>query len=215
MPDLTTHIVDINLVQQDPANARLHSFEQLEYIAKSLERFKQQKPIVVDKNNVIIAGNGTHIAARDLLHWDKIAVVYSELSAEEARAFGIADNQIPLQAEWDLTILTKHIQDIADWEPDLDWKMLGFEQGDIDPVLNGEEFTATPIDFPEDAPLEPNSKPGMGKPIRLTEEMREIIDQAINIVRIQEDDYTMTEGRAIELIAADFIAGARATTATI
>ncbi|CAN5204140.1 hypothetical protein BH09PAT1_BH09PAT1_1500 [soil metagenome] len=46
-------------------------YTRLKYIAASLQRFKQQKPIVVGSDNVIIADNGTHLAAK-LLNWEAI-----------------------------------------------------------------------------------------------------------------------------------------------
>jgi len=201
--------VGIDTVHQDPENARLHSPKQLEYIAASLDRFGQQKPIIINKDNVIIAGNGTHLAARDILGWKMISVVVTNLTVEEARAFGIADNQLATQSEWDLDVLSKHIQDMAEWNPMQDWKAIGFERDDIDPVIdaNKEDASNALQDFltgEKDA----EEKPEMGKPIKLTYDQRELIDQAVNLIRMQEQDYKMSEGRCLELLSADFISGA-------
>ena len=50
--------------------------------------------------------------------------------------------------------------------------------------------------------------PKMGRPVRVTKEQRQTIDQAVHTLRQQEGDLNISEGRALELIAADFIAGA-------
>lgn len=49
----------------------------------------------------------------------------------------------------------------------------------------------------------------LAKPIQVTEENRETIDRAIRFVREDEEDETITEGRALELVCADFLAGAK------
>lgn len=208
MKNLNAVTVGINTVHQDPDNARLHSQKQLEYIAASLERFGQQKPIVINKDNIIIAGNGTHLAARDILGWKTISVVTTDLSPEEARAFGIADNQLATQSEWDLDVLSKHIQDMAEWNPMQDWKAIGFERDDIEPVIEAEEEDAS--NALQDYLTNENQvqeKPESGKPIKVTYEQRELIDEAISLIRMQEQDYKMSEGRCLELLCADFIAG--------
>jgi len=49
-----------------PKNARKHSDKNIKVIANSLKQCGQQKPIVIDINNVVIAGNGTLEAAKSL-----------------------------------------------------------------------------------------------------------------------------------------------------
>ena len=53
-------------LSEDPANARTHSERNIDAIVASLRRFGQQKPIVVDSNGVVRAGNGTLVAAKAL-----------------------------------------------------------------------------------------------------------------------------------------------------
>jgi len=82
----------ISELKNDPANARKHSPRNLKAIRDSLDVFGQQKPIVVDARGVVIAGNGTLEAARDL-GWDEIDVAVTDLDPAHAQAFGIADNR--------------------------------------------------------------------------------------------------------------------------
>lgn len=202
-------LVDIDSVLQDPENARLHSPDQLKYIAASLRRFSQQKPIVVGTDNIIIAGNGTHQAAKEILNWKQILIIRSELSMEEARAYGIADNQIPTQAEWDVESLSKHLKDMAEWNPMQDWNAIGFEDNIIDPIVDNEEESDTTLtDFLDGKDFkQKEDKAVMAKPIKVTAEQWEVIDQAINIVKLQTEDMKMTAGRALELMSADWLAG--------
>ena len=88
----------------DPANARKHNERNILAIRASLQRFGQQKPIVVDSSNVVRAGNGTLEAARTL-GWDAIEAVVSDLKGSEATAYAIADNRTAELAEWDDEVL--------------------------------------------------------------------------------------------------------------
>lgn len=212
MKELSAELVGIDTVFQDPKNARTHSQKQLESIAASLERFGLQKPIVVDKNNIIIAGNGTHLAARDVLGWKEISVVKSGLSAEEARAYGIADNQLATHSEWNFDSLAEHIKDLSEWNPTQDWTALGFDDSVIRPIIEADladaENAAALADFLENKPEPDDDAPIMAKPIKVTEEQWDVISQAINIIKLQVGDYKISAGRALELLAAEFLSGA-------
>ena len=105
--------VPIDTLHPDPANVRLHSERNLEAIKASLARFGQQKPIVVGKNNVVIAGNGTMQAATEL-GWTNIQIVRSELEGSDATAFAIADNRTAELAEWDEEKLASALASIED-----------------------------------------------------------------------------------------------------
>ena len=103
--------VSIDSLVEDAKNARTHSRKNLNAIKASLNKFGQQKPIIIDINNVVVAGNGTLAAAR-ALGWPELDCVRTELSDEEARAFAIADNRTAELAEWDEEILTETLLDL-------------------------------------------------------------------------------------------------------
>lgn len=92
--------VPCDTLSLDPANLRKHSRKNLDAIKASLRRFGQQKPIVVDAKGIVLAGNGTLTAAKEL-GWKEIQIVRTELSGTQATAFGIADNRSAELAEWD------------------------------------------------------------------------------------------------------------------
>lgn len=120
--------VPIDTVHQDPRNARQHSPRNLEVIARSLERFGQQRPIVVGRaSRVIYAGSGTHAAALSL-GWDAIAVAWSDLTGEEAIAYGIADNCSNELSDWDNETLTQLIDSLED---PLLLDVIGFDEPEI------------------------------------------------------------------------------------
>jgi DNA modification methylase len=98
--DILPLAVPIDSLQLDPANLRTHGPRSIEGVAKSLERFGQTKPIVVDAAGVVIAGNGTLEAARRL-GWTRLAVVRADLVGEERTAYAIADNRTAELSAWD------------------------------------------------------------------------------------------------------------------
>ena len=120
-------IIDLHL---DPANARKHNDKNLSAIAASLKKFGQQKPIVIDKNNVVIAGNGTLEAAKSL-KWEKINAVRTDLKGTEAIAFALADNKTAELAEWDDDILSKTLESLL--TEGFDIQEVGFDLGSNEP----------------------------------------------------------------------------------
>lgn len=105
-------MVAVEHLSEDPANARKRSQDALDTIVASLRRFGQQKPIVIDCNNVVRAGNGTLQAAR-ILGWQEIAAYRSTLTGAEMAAYAIADNRTAELAEWDEEILAATLQGLA------------------------------------------------------------------------------------------------------
>lgn len=111
--------IKIESLSFDSKNARSHSEENLKAIAYSLETFGQRKPIVISKDKIVIAGNGTLQAAKNL-GWEKIEVVQipEDWSDEMITAFAVADNRTAELAEWDTEALTAALEaiDLPDFE---------------------------------------------------------------------------------------------------
>ena len=93
-------IVSLGSLSLDPANVRKHGQKNLDAIKASLRKFGQQKPIVVDAKGIVLAGNGTLTAAKEL-GWTEIQIVRTALAGVDATAFAIADNRSAELAEWD------------------------------------------------------------------------------------------------------------------
>jgi len=149
--DLSVSVVATEVLVLDPRNARTHGRRNLEAIQASLSQFGQRRPLVVTGEMMVVAGNGTLEAAR-ALGWTEIAVtvVPSEWSAEQARAYALADNRTAELASWDEDVLLETLTelDLAGWDMDV----LGFEPPDR---LSG----IIEDDVPE-PPDEPVTRPG-------------------------------------------------------
>ena len=129
----------------DPRNARTHSRENIEAIKESLQRFGQQKPIVIDSKDTVIAGNGTLQAALEL-GWEKIQVVRSDLDAKQLEAFALADNRTAELAGWDEEILLSILEDIPQ-----EMESLGFDADFLEALSEASRHLD---DFDEDPEVE-------------------------------------------------------------
>ena len=131
-------------------NARTHSKRQVAQIARSIEEFGFNNPVLVDAKNKIIAGHGRVEAARSLGLETVPAIRLEHLSETQLRAYVIADNRLAELAGWDQEMLAIELQGLIDLLPDFDVTLTGFEMGDIDVLLRGIETTDGDRPDPDD-----------------------------------------------------------------
>jgi len=105
-------------------NARTHSEEQVAQIAASIKEWGWTVPVLVDEAGGIIAGHGRVLAARKL-GLDTVPVMVAAGWPEaKKRAYLIADNKLPLNADWDLDLLKLELGELKD--SDFDLSLIGF-----------------------------------------------------------------------------------------
>ena len=115
------------------ANSRTHSDAQVAQIAASIKEFGWTNPILIDGDNTIIAGHGRLLAARKLGMESVPAIVLDHPSKAQQRALVIADNQLALNAGWDMDMLKAEIEDLK--LDDFDLGLLGFDDKFLDGLL--------------------------------------------------------------------------------
>lgn len=99
--------------------------EAVKYVAASIREFGFKVPIVIDRNNVIVAGHTRYKAAQELGLKDVPCIVADDLTDEQVRAFRLADNKVSDYSIWDNKLLLEELNDIGD---DL---FTGFDDGDV------------------------------------------------------------------------------------
>lgn len=117
-------------------NARTHSPEQVAQIVASIREFGFTNPILVDGSDGILAGHGRLAAAKDMGLAEVPVIVLDHLSAEQRRAYIIADNRLALNAGWDTELL--QIEVAALNLADFDLTLLGFDEDRIASLLDPE-----------------------------------------------------------------------------
>ena len=98
MSELQIEYLPLGSLTAYKRNARTHSKKQLRQIADSIESFGFTNPILLDNANMILAGHG-RVAAAKLLGLSEVPCVrLDDLTAEQKRAYVIADNKLALNA---------------------------------------------------------------------------------------------------------------------
>lgn len=142
----------ITSLKPSPRNARTHSKAQIEQVAASIEEFGFTNPVLIDETKTILAGHG-RVEAAKLLGFKKVPVVRIEhMSAEQKRAYVIADNQLALNAGWDEALLAMEFEALSELEFDI--SLVGFEMGEVDRIISN---------FTEIEPAEENTVPAVSE----------------------------------------------------
>lgn len=193
--------VPLDELVPDDRNARTHGEKNMAAIMGSLATFGQVEPIVIGRDRRVIGGNG-RLEAMRRLGWSECRIVEVDFDDEKQRALALALNRTGELAGWDMERLAEQTEFLADTGFDLG--TIGWSEADLAPVwagdFSGADGTAT--EGREDG--ETNERVHS---IRLTLEQREVFNRAAFKVREQTGDHEMTDGRVLELIAADFLAG--------
>ncbi len=99
-----------------PKNAKKHPINQLRAVAKSIQEFGWQQPIVVDKNGVIIVGHGRWEAYKkfkDEFKLKKPEIKIAHLTKEQAKAYRLADNKLN-ESDWDMDLVIEELKELDD-----------------------------------------------------------------------------------------------------
>lgn len=153
---MQTQRVKIETLTLDPANVRRHPAKNLDSIKASLTRFGQQRPVLVNDKGIIIAGNGTVMAAK-ALGWDHINIVRTALQGSEATAYAIADNRTAELAEWDDDALAQQLAALQIEDAELA-RAAGFTEKEI--AALAEATVEVQEDEVPEPPADPITKPG-------------------------------------------------------
>jgi DNA modification methylase len=142
-----------------PTNPRIHSPEQIEQIARSIQQFGFVNPILVGDDHQIIAGEGRFRAAVALKMREIPVVVLRHLSDVQRRALAIADNRLAQNAGWDEQRLREQLVSLRDEEFNLD--LLGFDEQELARHLPDEDTAGlTDEDETPAFPISPVTRSG-------------------------------------------------------
>lgn len=102
-------------------NPRLND-ETVEYVKNSIKEFGFKVPIVIDKDNIIIAGHTRIKASKELGIKDIPCIIADDLTEEQVKAFRLADNKVAEKSLWDYSKLDEELDSILD----IDMSMFDF-----------------------------------------------------------------------------------------
>ena len=129
-------------------NARTHSDRQIAQIAASIKEWGWTTPVLTDEDGGIIAGHGRVLAAQKLGIADVPAMTATGWTEAQKKAYIIADNQLALNAGWDMDLLKIELTELDGLDFDID--LIGFD-GDFlaNLLIDGNEGLTDPDDVPE------------------------------------------------------------------
>lgn len=102
-------------------NAKKHNKEQVEQIANSIKKFGFTQPVIVDKNNSVVAGHGRILGAKKAGLKSVPTVCLEDLTEEQIKAYRLVDNKLN-ESEWDSDLLKQSLEEIAE----MDMEVFGF-----------------------------------------------------------------------------------------
>lgn len=120
------NIVYKNIKELKPykKNAKKHSKEQVEQIANSIKEFGFTQPVIIDKNNCVVAGHGRILGAKKAGLKQVPTVTLEELTEEQIKAYRLVDNKLN-ESEWDYSLLDEELENLID---DIDMDSFGFDE---------------------------------------------------------------------------------------
>lgn len=182
-------------------NSRTHSDEQTNQIASSIKEFGFTNPVLIDEQGGLIAGHGRLMAANKLKLKEVPCIILEGLTEAQKKAYIIADNQLPLNAGWDLDMLRLEVETLD--ELDFNLELLGFDSDVLTKLL---DIDAELPELPDG-----DRDPFQQKTFTLHDEQANTIDDAITKAktdpRIDSGINENSNGNAIAWICEQFLRG--------
>lgn len=119
------NIVYKNIKELKPykKNAKKHDKTQVEQIANSIKEFGFTQPVIIDKNNCVVAGHGRILGAKKAGLKQVPTVTLEELTEEQIKAYRLVDNKLN-ESDWDFSLLDEELGILSD---DIDMELFGFD----------------------------------------------------------------------------------------
>ncbi len=123
-------------------NVRIHSEKQTKEFVRSLEAFGQIRPIVIDEDHTILAGNGLYAALMAKGETEADCYIMKGLSPNEKKKLMLTDNKIYSLGVDDMDVFEEFLRDLGDdleipgYEEEL-LKTITADLEDVDEMLSG------------------------------------------------------------------------------
>lgn len=147
--------INIDLIKPYNKNPRNNN-DAVEIIIKSIKQCEYISPIILDENNIILAGHTRFKALKKLGYKEVECIIKIGLTEKQKKKYRILDNKTSEIAKWDYEILKDELKDLdfEDLDLDLDWglnNLYDFEENSKESIED---------DYEENLPLEAKSKYG-------------------------------------------------------
>lgn len=148
LTDMKMETTKLSEIKPYPNNPRKND-QAVEAVAESIRQCGYVAPIIVDEDNVILAGHTRYKALKQLCYTEAEVVVKAGLSEEQKRKYRLLDNKTNELADWDFDLLADELDGLDFGDIQLDWG-----------VDDDEEKEVVEDDYEVEVPEEPKAKPG-------------------------------------------------------
>lgn len=132
-PGLEIESVCLENLKPSPVNPRTHTRKQIDKICKSIKKFGFTNPILIDEDNMILAGHGRYSAATKLGMKEVPCRRLVGMSEAEKAAYIIADNALGEQSMWHTDKLAAGFDLLI--AADFELEYTGFDTGAVDKAM--------------------------------------------------------------------------------
>ena len=105
-----------------------HNENAVPYVVESIKRYGFKNPIIIDKDNVIVAGHTRYLASKELGLNEVPCIIADDLTEDEIKEFRLVDNRTAEMSDWDDELLASELSDIDFGDFDF-----GFDADEIEP----------------------------------------------------------------------------------
>ncbi len=152
-------MIPIEAIKEYDRNPRAIGDDAVAAVARSITSFGFRVPILLDADNVIIAGH-TRLRAARKLGMATVPVIHAtDLTPEQVKALRLADNQVATLSKWDYELLPIELADLQAGGFDL--SLLAFDTDELAKLLDpGVKDGLTDPDEVPEPPDEAITQPG-------------------------------------------------------
>ena len=121
-------IEEVNINELTPyRNNPRNNDAAVDAVAASIKEFGFKVPIIIDKDNVIVAGH-TRLKAAQKIGLENVPCIKADdLTPEQLKAFRLADNKVGELATWDFDKLEEELTELDALDLDFEMSDFGFD----------------------------------------------------------------------------------------
>ena len=171
MKEMKIEYIPLEKIKPYENNPRIND-DAVKYVANSIKEFGFKVPIIIDENNVIVAGH-TRLKAAKKLGFEKVPCIRADdLTENQIKAFRLADNKVGEIATWDFNSLAVELANIEN----INMSNFNFEPLDISPDDFGNSFVLPDGEKPEICTMT----------FTVHEKQKELIEYAMSLVKDED-----------------------------
>jgi DNA modification methylase len=173
--DLKIEWLPISELKPDPRNPKQHSARQIKQLALSIKTFGNLVPVLIDRENKILAGHGRVLAQQRLGRAEVPVIRIEHLTPKEARAFSIADNRLTELSTWDARLLGDIFRELSAVDLNFSLEVTGFSMAEIDLRIEQSSVSIGSGPDPADEPANSAGEPPVTRPGDLWQAGRHLV----------------------------------------